>query len=91
MSESDFDQLIKTKGGLMSLNNFLSTTKDREVSFAYAESNQSNPDCVGILFVLLIDPSKSTTPFASINDVSHFTEENEVLFSMHTVFRILSC
>jgi hypothetical protein len=35
-----------------------------------------------------IDPAQSTTPFASIRDVSYFQEEDEVLFAMHTVFRI---
>ena len=88
LSKADFEQMKETKGGLMSFNNFLSTSKDRAVSLAFAESNQSNPDLVGILFVLTIDPSKSTTPFASINDISYFSEEGEVLFSMHTVFRI---
>ncbi len=37
---------------------------------------------------MTIDPAQSTTPFASITDVSHFHEENEVLFSMQSVFRI---
>ncbi|UJR18799.1 hypothetical protein I4U23_005705 [Adineta vaga] len=44
---------------------------------------------LGILFVINIDPSKSNTPFASIIDVSYFKSgEEEVIFSMHTVFRI---
>jgi tetratricopeptide (TPR) repeat protein len=88
LSSTDFDQLMNTKGGLLSFNNFLSTSKDRAVSFALADSNQDNPDFVGILFIMTIEPSKSTTPFASINDVSFFQTEDEVLFSMHTVFRI---
>jgi tetratricopeptide (TPR) repeat protein len=88
LSSTDFDQLMNTKGGLLSFNNFLSTSKERAVSFAFAESNQYNPDLIGILFIMTIDPSKSTTPFASINDVSYFQTEDEVLFSMHTVFRI---
>jgi tetratricopeptide (TPR) repeat protein len=88
LSSTDFYQLMNTKGGLLSFNNFLSTSKDRDVSFAFADSNQYNPDFVGILFVMTIEPSKSTTPFASINGVSYFQTEAEVLFSMHTVFRI---
>ena len=44
---------------------------------------------VGVLFVMMINPVQSTTPFASIMDVSFFgKKEGEVLFSMHTVFRI---
>jgi tetratricopeptide (TPR) repeat protein len=86
--KADFQKMKETKGGLMSFNNFLSTSEDRAVSLAFAESNESNPDLVGILFVMTIDPSKSTTPFASINGITNFPEEDEILFSMHTVFRI---
>ncbi|CAF1483134.1 unnamed protein product [Adineta steineri] len=88
LSTEDFKQLLRTKSGLISFNNFLSTSKDREVSYAFAESNQANPDLVGILFVMKVDPSQSTLPFASIAGVSKFQGEEEVLFSMHSVFRI---
>jgi hypothetical protein len=38
---------------------------------------------------LTIDPAKSTTPFASVNSVSYFKDkEDEILFSMRTVFHI---
>jgi Tfp pilus assembly protein PilF len=88
MSKLEFEQMMKTKGGLISFNNFLSTSKDRKVSLKFANDAVTNPDLVGILFVMTIDPTKSTTPFASIADVSYFKGEDEVLFSMHTVFRI---
>jgi tetratricopeptide (TPR) repeat protein len=89
LSKTDFDQLTKTKGGLMSFNNFLSTSNDRNVSLHFARNTLTDPNSVGILFVMTIDPSQSTTPFASINGVSYFEDkEDEVLFSMHTVFRI---
>jgi tetratricopeptide (TPR) repeat protein len=88
MSKGDFEQLTKTKGGLMSFNNFLSTSKDQEVSLKFARRALPNHDMVGILFVIVIDPAKSTTPFASITGVSYFKKEEEVLFAMHTVFRI---
>jgi tetratricopeptide (TPR) repeat protein len=88
LSTADFKTLKDTKGGLLSFNNFLSTSKDRTVSLPFAQSALTDPDSVGVLFVMTIDPSKSTTPFASINGVSYFQTEDEVLFSMHTVFRI---
>ncbi|CAF4577242.1 unnamed protein product [Rotaria sp. Silwood2] len=37
---------------------------------------------------MTIDPTVSSTPFASIREVSYFQAEEEILFSMHTVFRI---
>ena len=88
LSKADFEKMKETKGGLMSFNNFLSTSKVRDTSLRFARNTLADPDSVGILFVMTIDPSKSTTPFASINGVSYFQAEDEVLFSMHTVFRI---
>jgi tetratricopeptide (TPR) repeat protein len=37
---------------------------------------------------MTIDPSISTTPFASITEVSCNKDRDDILFSMHTVFRI---
>jgi tetratricopeptide (TPR) repeat protein len=38
---------------------------------------------------MTIDPSISSAPYAAIDEVSYYkTEEEEILFSMHTVFRI---
>jgi tetratricopeptide (TPR) repeat protein len=86
--KTDFEQMSKTKGGLLSFNNFLSTSTDRDTSLNFARRALFNPDMVGILFVMTIDPSQSTTPFASIKSFSYFSDEDEILFSMHTVFRI---
>jgi tetratricopeptide (TPR) repeat protein len=85
---TDFDQLMKTKGGLMAFNNFLSTSRDQAVSFAFAVSNASDPGLIGILFEITVTPSIPSTPFANISDVSYFKMEEEILFSMHSVFRI---
>ncbi|CAF1196805.1 unnamed protein product [Adineta steineri] len=89
LSKKDFTEMKKTKGGLLSFNNFLSTSKNPDVSLLYTPSRAGiNPDFVGILFVISINPTHSTTPFASIPKVSQFDEEGEVLFSMHSIFRI---
>ncbi|CAF1519460.1 unnamed protein product, partial [Rotaria sordida] len=62
--------------------------KKREISLDFAQHAAINPDLVGILFIMQIDPAQSATPFASIREVSYFYTEDEMLFSMHTVFRI---
>src|SRR4051812_36900328 len=81
--------MTKTKDGLLSFNNFLSTSKDRQVSLDLAHSAAANANLVGILFVMTVDPAKSTTSFASTTGVSCYEDkEEEVLFSMLTVFRI---
>jgi tetratricopeptide (TPR) repeat protein len=88
MSKANFEQMTKNKGGLISFNNFLSTSIRRDRSLDFARRALPNSDMMGILFVMTIDPSKSTVPFAFITDVSYFEDKDEVLFSMHTVFRI---
>ncbi len=88
LSQTDFKHLIETRGGLMSFNNFLSTSLDRDLSLIFADSNQDNPDLVGILFEIAIDPSISSTPFAAIRDRSYYLDEEEILFSMQAIFRI---
>ncbi|CAF1032869.1 unnamed protein product, partial [Adineta steineri] len=71
LSTGDFEQMMETKDGLISFNNFLSTSKDRDVSYAFAASNQANPDLFGILFVIKVHPSPSTSPFASIAGINN--------------------
>jgi len=88
LSQTDFHQLMKTEHGLISFNNFLSTSYDQTVAFAFAESNQYNPDLIGVLFVITVNPSISVTPFAKVANIGHFQDEEEILFSMHSIFRI---
>jgi tetratricopeptide (TPR) repeat protein len=88
LSKTDFHKMTETKGGLISFNNFLSTSQDQQVSTAFTGSSQSNPDLIDVLFVIIVDPSKTSTPFALVNEVSFYKTENEVLFSMHAIFRI---
>ncbi|CAF0851699.1 unnamed protein product [Adineta steineri] len=89
LMKSDFEKLQQTKGGLMSFNNFLSTSKNKKISLKFSEDASSKTDMVGILFLMSIDPCIKSTPFASITELSYFkAQEEEILFSMHTVFRV---
>ncbi|CAF0918045.1 unnamed protein product [Adineta steineri] len=86
--KTDFEKLKKTKGGLMSFDNFLSTSTREDVSLQFAKGALKNTDMVGILFIMTIDPRVSSTPFGSIKEVSYHKIKEEILFSMHTVFRV---
>ncbi|CAF1525091.1 unnamed protein product, partial [Rotaria sp. Silwood1] len=93
LSMEDFEKMKKTKGGLMSFNNFMSTSRNREISLeTYARSATQNPTSVGILFVMTIDTTictNSSTPFAEVSKVSFYKDqEEEILFSTHAIFRI---
>ena len=89
LSQESFQKLLQSKGGLLSFNNFLSTSTSRKVSLNFARCAIKGVESVGVLFVMHIDPNASSTPFASLKDVSYYKDtEEEILFSMNTVFRI---
>jgi hypothetical protein len=88
LSQADFKQLIKTQGGLFAFNNFLLTSKNRQGSLKFARETMENSDNMGILFVMTVDPFIRSVPFADIRNVSYHQNEEEILFSMHSVFRI---
>ena len=88
LSTADFEKLKKSIGGLMSFNNFLSTSTGRKVSLEFARRALPRTDTVGILFQMKVDPSVSSAPFANIQQVSYYQTEEEILFSMHTIFRV---
>jgi tetratricopeptide (TPR) repeat protein len=88
LSQADFNQLQTAQGGLLAFNNFLSTSKNYDVSLRFARRTINTSDKVGVLFVMKIDPSISATPFANVRNASYYEREEEILFSMHSVFRI---
>ncbi|CAF1050479.1 unnamed protein product [Rotaria sordida] len=47
---NDFEKMKKSKGGLLSFNNFLSTSLDPDVSIEFTIHAYSNPNIVAILF-----------------------------------------
>lgn len=72
----------------MSFNNFLSLSKNHEMFLKFAQHSMTNSDFVGVVFVIKIDPIVSTVPFAFTDEVSYYPGEGDLLFSMHSVFRI---
>ncbi|CAF4523009.1 unnamed protein product, partial [Rotaria sp. Silwood2] len=89
MSKEDFENKIK-QDGLMSFNNFLSTSDNRAVAldFILKGLKSADPKKVGVLFEMTIDQKTSSTAFARVDGISFFPTENEILFTTHTVFRI---
>ena len=56
---------------------------------AFAVSNSTDPNLIGILFQIIVTPSIPSASFALLSNGSYFANnEEEILFSMHTIFRI---
>ena len=88
LSQTDFNQLKQNQGGLLAFNNFLSTSKNRKTALDFIHRNLGKNEFVSILFVMHIDPSIYSTPFAHVPKINAIDEEEEILFSIHSVFRI---
>lgn len=90
MIEDELQRLRENVDGLLSFNNFLSTSLDYDVTLMFARSARDDPEHLGILFRMNINSKTDIeSPYASLHGVSYYPEENEILFSMHTIFRIV--
>lgn len=88
LHKSVAEQMIKSKNGLIIFNSFLCASTDRRLAHDFANRAMKHSDYVGLSFVMTIDPTKSTVPFAFINNITGYEGKDEVIFPMHTVFRI---
>ena len=76
-------------GGLISFNNFLSTTYSKDMARSFVQGIDQNPiSHVSMIFEIDVDTSiKTFVPYASINRLSSM-REGEILFSVPSIFRI---
>lgn len=91
MSTDELQNLRKNVGNLISMNSFLSTTNNVQaaVFFAGDGSLDITESEVSVLYQITVDMSiPHSIPFAEIQYESIFEGEDEVLFSMASVFRI---
>ena len=89
LSKADFEGLKARKGGFDGFQFFpIDECESGCFLDVMRKANSTKPNMVGILFRLEIDRKNVSTPFADIHRISRYPEENEILFSMHPVFRI---
>ena len=90
MSNDDFEKLKKSTNQVLSFNGFLSTSQQRVVAEAFADNANTISDTMGVLFRMEIDPLVSSVRYVNINKLSGYSPSNEqeILFSMQTIFRI---
>ena len=89
MKHRDFERQLKNNiGGLLSVTTFWSTSRDMNVAQMFLERD---PHKVAVIFEMEIDTTVDTdkSPFADIHNESAIEDEDEVLFSIGTVFRIV--
>ncbi|CAF4773005.1 unnamed protein product [Rotaria sp. Silwood1] len=88
LPQSDLQKLKSHVGSLFSFNHFLSASPDRLISIAYARQAAENQESIGVLFVITVDLSISSTPFANIRDLQYHSGQELVLFKNESLSQI---
>lgn len=85
---TELKELKKNEGGLLFMQQFLSTTELKDLAEIYAHG--CDQEQAGVVFEIKLNRnSRSNSVYASLSEFSHFRNgEAEWLFSMGTVFRI---
>lgn len=92
MKLTELEYLQKHIGHFISMNSFLSTSKDRNTALMYAESiDKTDSSLKSVLFEMDCETSRADMkPFADISHLSCFHDEEEILFMLGSVFRVQS-
>src|SRR5690349_15975179 len=72
----------------LSMNSFLSTSRDRSIAIDFAQLVSMDDDNQPILFEIEIDPRLKTKAFADVSKMSYYENEGEVLIMLGALFRI---
>lgn len=89
--DNDFiDQMKKIEGGLISFNGFWSTSRCDKTAQRFIEKRHKH-GLHDVLFVIQVDMSiRPSCTFADISHLSRFKKEQEVLFSIGSIFKVNS-
>ncbi|CAF1541544.1 unnamed protein product, partial [Didymodactylos carnosus] len=90
LKADELHELKDNIGRLISMNTFISTTCEKAVASIHAGDGSFSPILESILFEIQINTSIDTKPYGNIKELSVMNDEDEILFSMGTIFRIKS-
>ncbi len=91
ISNNELELLKTSVGQFISMNSFLSTSLDRRLAVSFLSSSTPSVDFQRILFEIDLDPTLTAIkPFANITSNSFFTDEQEVLIMLGSIFRIVN-
>lgn len=90
MSRNEFKCFQQLPGSIISINIFLSTTTSLQIALTFANELEDSDDLVPILFCIETNPYvQHRRPYGNISNFSTFADEDEILFAMGSIFRVL--
>ncbi|CAF1154448.1 unnamed protein product [Adineta steineri] len=84
----DLYKLAKSEGKLISMTSFLSTSLDHDVAEMFAEDTLADSPFRSVIYKIFIESNTNKIVCADISDLSEVVDEQEVLFSIRSLFRI---
>ncbi|CAM4820955.1 unnamed protein product [Rotaria magnacalcarata] len=89
MSMDELEMLNNSRGQLISINSFLSTSVKREVAYNFLMNSIHADDTTRVLFEIVVDPKVGDIKsFANVKLLSYFPQEEEVLIMLGSIFKL---
>ncbi|CAF3803349.1 unnamed protein product [Rotaria sp. Silwood1] len=88
IGNDELELMKKSIGEFVSMNSFLSTSRDRPAALDFARLAHKNDDVQRIIFEIDINPRLQTKAFAHVSQMSYFQNEDELLIMLGALFRI---
>jgi hypothetical protein len=89
MTKGEINQMFDNVGGIVSMNGFFSTSRDIEQAIQFALKKSQRNDVFGVLLEVEGDINLDKMIFADIAQFSAYPKEQEVLFDLATIFKIV--
>jgi tetratricopeptide (TPR) repeat protein len=90
ISVAELQQLKVSQEKLVSVNTFFSTTQSSNRAVSFSGQGSGLPQLESVVFQIDVDEKICDTPaFADVTHLSSMPHENEILFTMNTVFRLI--
>ncbi|CAF4182068.1 unnamed protein product, partial [Adineta steineri] len=86
----ELEKIKENIGKTISTNGFLSTSRNINVSLRFIHRNAQSNDFTSVLFEIKANPLLKTVMFADIRNKSRIKGEEEVLFNLSSLFKIIS-
>ena len=90
MFKSELERLLNSIGHLVSVNSFFSASLMEDVAEIFSGSDQSDTQKVSVFFRIDVDLGLQHTLFACLDNLSEYPSEDEVLFSLSSVFEVMN-
>ena len=88
ISTSELKLLQDNIGNVVATNSFFSTSRYSSVACRFAGDGSCRPFYESVLFEINIHTNIKTKPFAKVDNTGLMNDENEIIFSMGTIFSI---